>query len=165
MTYLMRGRAKGMSQARPYLRTGAPTQNERRLLCSFIGRPHSRGHQILQKTDQWFGLLESMGCIVCLNKRGVKSPADIHHIHKNGRRVDDLHTIPLCYWHHRAGVNGDEYVSRHPWKKAFEKRYGSEWELYEQVKQNAEILLQMQQGTQRGRHGSEVQQVGEESGD
>jgi len=117
------------------------------------------------KVDQWYALLQDIGCIVCLNEYGVRSPADMHHVHKNGRRIDDLHTIPLCYTHHRSGVNNKDAVSRHPWKRAFEQRYGSEWELYEQVKKHAEVLLQMQQGTQRGRHGSEVQQVWEEGRD
>jgi hypothetical protein len=67
----------------------------------------------------------------------------MHHILKNGKRVDDLHTIPLCPIHHRLGVNDKVAVSRHPWKKEFEKRYGTEWELFEQTKQRVEVLLQM----------------------
>lgn len=113
------------------------------------------------KPDQWFDLLQDIGCIVCRNELGVRSPADMHHIHKNGRRVDDLHTIPLCHLHHRSGLNDTRCVSRHPWKRAFEKRYGSEWELYEQVKNHAEILLQVQQGTQSDGHAAQVQQQGE----
>jgi len=53
--------------------------------------------------------------------------------------VDDLHTIPLCPNHHRLGVNSPEYVSRHPWKKEFERRYGTEWELFEKVKKLSEL--------------------------
>jgi len=67
----------------------------------------------------------------------------MHHILRNGKRVDDLHTIPLCPIHHRLGVNDKVAVSRHPWKKEFEKRYGTEWELFEQTKQRVEVLLQM----------------------
>jgi hypothetical protein len=119
----------------------------------------------MRQADRWFALLQEIGCIVCLNEHGVRSPADMHHIHRNGRRVDDLHTIPLCHLHHRSGLNNQECVSRHPWKKAFETRYGSEWELYAKVKEHAEILLQVQQGTQRTGHGSEIQQVGEEDRD
>jgi hypothetical protein len=115
-----------------------------------------------QEVIVWFSLIQDVGCIVCLNEHGCRSPADIHHIHKNGRRVDDLHTIPLCYMHHRSGVNNKETTSRHPWKKAFETRYGSEWELYEQVKQHAQVLLQVQQEPQGGRDGSSIQQAGEE---
>ena len=93
----------------------------------------------MNKLERWFQDLQDLGCIVCLNELGVKSPPDIHHIHKNGnRRVDDFHTIPLCPNHHRLGVNNEEYVSRHPWKKEFEKRYGSEWDLFEQVKRLVE---------------------------
>lgn len=67
----------------------------------------------------------------------------MHHILRNGKRVDDLHTIPLCPIHHRLGANDKVAVSRHPWKKEFEKRYGTEWELFEQTKQRVEVLLQM----------------------
>jgi hypothetical protein len=83
---------------------------------------------------RWYLALQDLGCIVCLNEERGYSPPDIHHIHKNGnRRVDDFHTIPLCPLHHRDGNNTPEYVSRHPWKKEFEKRYGSEWDLFKQV--------------------------------
>jgi hypothetical protein len=84
---------------------------------------------------EWFDRVQQLGCIVCLNEERGASPADIHHLHQNGnRRVSHLHTIPLCPLHHRSGHNTPEYVSRHPWKKEFERRYGTEWELYEQVK-------------------------------
>ena len=93
----------------------------------------------------WFDQIQQLGCIVCLNEgRGV-SPPDVHHLHQNGnRRVSHLHTIPLCPNHHRSGVNNEEYVSRHPWKKEFERRYGSEWDLFEQTK---ERVAEMQERT------------------
>lgn len=108
------------------------------------------------KREKWFQALQDLGCIVCLNELGVKSEPDIHHILKNGGRVDDFHTIPLCPTHHRFGVNNDFAVSRHPWKKEFEKRYGTEWELYEQVKRKVEVLLQMQSVIPRGDDETEV---------
>jgi hypothetical protein len=95
------------------------------------------------KTQDWYNTLQELGCIVCLNEMGVRSPPDMHHILRNGKRVDDLHTIPLCPIHHRLGGNDKVAVSRHPWKKEFEKRYGTEWELFEQTKQRVEVLLQM----------------------
>ena len=57
--------------------------------------------------------------------------------HKNLKNTDNRasNIELLCPNHHRSGHNGDDFVSRHPWKKEFERRYGSEWELYEQVKQ------------------------------
>jgi hypothetical protein len=89
-----------------------------------------------KSVKKWFLAIQDLGCIVCLNEGRGYSPPDIHHIHKNGnRRVDDLHTIPLCPLHHRDGNNTTEYVSRHPWKKEFERRYGSEWDLYRQVQE------------------------------
>ena len=98
----------------------------------------------MKKIDRWFQSLQDLGCIVCLNEFGVRSPPDIHHIHKNGnRRVDDYHTIPLCPNHHRSGVNNSMYVSRHPWKSEFEKRYGTEMELLEQVREKAEELRRL----------------------
>lgn len=90
---------------------------------------------------KWFDALQQIGCIVCLNEERGVSPPDIHHVHQNGnRRVSHLHTIPLCPLHHRSGHNTKEYVSRHPWKKEFERRYGTEWELLEQVQQRVNDL-------------------------
>ena len=83
---------------------------------------------------KWFSKLVDLGCIVC-REEGIYSPPDIHHIHRNGRRVDDLHTIPLCPAHHRLGYNTPRVVSRHPYKAEFERRYGSEWDLFKKVVQ------------------------------
>ena len=81
-----------------------------------------------------FQKLHDIGCIVCLNEYGIHSDADIHHILKNGKRIGDSHVIPLCPTHHRSGLNNPQVVSRHPWRKEFERRYGPEMELFEQVK-------------------------------
>jgi len=82
---------------------------------------------------QWFRDLESIGCIVC-GLNGVYSPPDIHHVLKSGKRQSHLETIPLCPAHHRSGLNNDVVVSRHPHKKGFEKRYGTENDLYEKTR-------------------------------
>lgn len=83
---------------------------------------------------QWFRWLDEIGCIVCLNEGRGHSPADKHHIHSpQHRRMGDLATIPLCPIHHRHGINNEVAVSRHPWKHEFERRYGNEHELYDQV--------------------------------
>lgn len=73
--------------------------------------------------------IASLGCIVCRKIGRGKTPADAHHLLRGGRQIDDRHTIPLCFPHHRSGLNTDEVVSRHPWRKEFEARYGSEEEL------------------------------------
>jgi len=41
--------------------------------------------------------------------------------------------------HHRSGHNTEEYVSRHPWKTEFERRYGTEMELYQQTKERLNV--------------------------
>jgi len=91
--------------------------------------------------SRWYLALQDMGCIVCLNTEGIRSEPDMHHISKGTGRIDDFHTIPLCPIHHRLGVNNHLAVSRHPWKKEFEKRYGTEWELFKQVKDIVEGVI------------------------
>lgn len=86
------------------------------------------------QSKKWFDQLQQLGCIVCKLDLRIFTPPDIHHIHKNGRRIDDFHTIPLCPTHHRLGIKTKLFVSRHPWKREFEKRYGTEMELLEKVK-------------------------------
>lgn len=82
----------------------------------------------------WLDDIVEMGCIVC-KQDWIYSPAEVHHILKSGRRQTHMETIPLCYVHHRGGMNNEIAVSRHPHKRAFEKRYGTEAELYESCKQ------------------------------
>ena len=91
------------------------------------------------KIEEWYRILQEHGCIVCVTEGRGKTPSDMHHILKNGRRVDDFHTIPLCFHHHRSGINTPDVVSRHPWRREFERRYGTEWDLYQKLK---ELLVQ-----------------------
>lgn len=83
---------------------------------------------------EWYDLLSQIGCIVCLKHHFTSSPPEMHHILRSGRKIDDLHTIPLCYSHHRSEINIKLFVSRHPWKKEFERRYGTELELLEETR-------------------------------
>ena len=82
--------------------------------------------------------VKNLGCVVCRNLGYFTIrdaiTADAHHITDVGRRIDHYHTIPLCHIHHRAGWNNEQVVSRHPWRKEFESRYGSEMKLLEQTK-------------------------------
>ena len=79
--------------------------------------------------------LRTMGCIVCRLFLGVRSPANIHHILSGSRRKGEMFALPLCRYHHQGGCNNPTYVSRHPFKKAFEARYGSELVLLEKCKE------------------------------
>jgi len=75
----------------------------------------------------------SLGCIVCYNLGYFDTPAEYHHL-LNGagmsQRSPHKRGIPLCHFHHRTGGYG---VAIHAGQKEWEKRYGTELELYEQV--------------------------------
>lgn len=69
--------------------------------------------------------VSELGCIVCLLD-SINTPCEIHHL--EGKTKPDAHfkTIGLCYYHHRAGNDCQEYTSRHPHKARFEERYDTE---------------------------------------
>ncbi|MGI9142080.1 MAG: Ref family recombination enhancement nuclease [Fluviibacter sp.] len=78
--------------------------------------------------------LSQLGCIVCLNGGYGFSPCHIHHIRHGagmGQKSNWNDAIPLCPNHHQHGGYG---VALHAGIKEFEKRYGTETELLEQVK-------------------------------
>lgn len=81
--------------------------------------------------QQHMAAVSALGCIVCRREGKGPTPADAHHLLRGGKKIGDKATIPLCVWHHRSGIKTPEIVSRHPWKKEFEKRYGTESELLE----------------------------------
>jgi len=81
--------------------------------------------------------VQALGCIACYQE-GVYSPAEIHHILDGNRRIGHHSVLPLCVPHHRGGSDGDSYphaVSRHPFKRRFEDKYGTEQVLLAQVKE------------------------------
>ena len=75
----------------------------------------------------------SLGCVVCRNEGLGDTPAAVHHLLKSGKRIGHRHTIPLCYHHHQSGHNDALAVSVHPWEQEFERRYGTQAALLEQV--------------------------------
>lgn len=83
----------------------------------------------------WLDLIDGFGCIVCRLFHNVKTPAAVHHIIEGGRRKGHLWSIPLCDPGHHQGSPTPEKISRHPNKKAFERAYGTEYELLEKLKQ------------------------------
>lgn len=79
--------------------------------------------------------VQEMGCIACWIT-GVYTPAEIHHVLDGNRRLGHKFVLPLCVPHHRGGSDGagiQSFVSRHPYKKRFEERYGTEQELLQIV--------------------------------
>ena len=84
------------------------------------------------KQKRLFDKISSIGCIVCKNEFGVDSPAQIHHCRsKLGISQRNHNTvIPLCPRHHMIGAYGEAI---HAGKKEWEKNFGTELELHEQV--------------------------------
>jgi hypothetical protein len=74
-----------------------------------------------------------IGCIVCLNKGFPNHAVEIHHVYGKTKEDAHMHILPLCFDHHRGGKDSEPIISRHPWKKRFEKAYGTEQELLNQV--------------------------------
>jgi hypothetical protein len=76
---------------------------------------------------QWMDAITQLGCICCHLDGHPGTPAVVHHILRNGRRIDHLHTIPLCDpGHHQNPPKGSGKIARHPTKARFTKRYGTE---------------------------------------
>jgi hypothetical protein len=87
-----------------------------------------------KKEKKWLDAICQLGCIVCRNEGQLGSPAEPHHIIDGmGSKKNHMRTIPLCPKHHRTGEDNFLWVSRHPFKKAFEERYGSEEKLLKQT--------------------------------
>ena len=80
------------------------------------------------------GAVRAVGCIVCRGK-GVDSPAEIHHILSGSRRLGEDYVLGLCQIHHRGQINTAEAVSRHPWRREFEARYGTELHLLDKTRE------------------------------
>jgi len=76
---------------------------------------------------EYLNAIAQHGCIIC------RQPAEIHHVHYGmGKRASNYDTIPLCPYHHRQGNYGEAI---HNGKKEFEKRYGTEQELLNKIKE------------------------------
>jgi hypothetical protein len=99
------------------------------------GLRYLRRNGCMNKSQKAFqDRVRRLGCIVCLGQ-GVDSPAEIHHILSGSRRIGEDSVLGLCQIHHRGQVNTAEAVSRHPWRREFEARYGTEAELLEKTRE------------------------------
>lgn len=83
------------------------------------------GRTPTKEESEWMECVIDLGCIVCLNM-GIYTPAEIHHLDGSRKPGAHLKTIGLCYYHHRSGNDCEAYTSRHPYKKRFIERYGTE---------------------------------------
>ena len=83
---------------------------------------------------QFQSAARELGCIVCYLFGTPGTPASIHHMLDGGRRIGEMFVLPLCRPHHQGGFCGPVIFSRHPYRRAFEKAYGTERELLEKVR-------------------------------
>lgn len=89
----------------------------------------------------WMDDIVRIGCCVCVRTGLGETPASVHHMLTEGhRKIGHLFTIPLCYSHHQAELNNAQIVSRHHWRREFERRYGTEAELLEWTQQRVQEL-------------------------
>ena len=93
------------------------------------------GRTATKEEKLWMQSVSELGCIVCRLFLNCYTPCEIHHLHGSRKPKAHLSTIGLCYRHHREGVNNETYVSRHPFKAEFVKRYGTEAYLLEKTKE------------------------------
>lgn len=90
------------------------------------------GRKPTKAEQDWLDQIVQINCIVChLEKLGA-TPAEVHHTNGGDNHFD---TIPLCFPHHRAGKDVEKYTSRHPFKKKFENRYGTDKELLQKTRE------------------------------
>ena len=93
-----------------------------------------QGRSPNKEERDWMDSISNFGCIVCHLFYDCQSPAEVHHIDGKTKPRAHLMTLGLCYMHHREGINNDLYVSRHPFKREFERRYGKQTDLLEKLK-------------------------------
>ena len=80
-----------------------------------------------KKTKQAYEEAINFGCVVCKKHYGLRTDATIHHLTGAGMGLKSKQFIPLCPEHHQGntGIHLD--------KKNFEKKYGTEKEILEDV--------------------------------
>lgn len=93
----------------------------------------------MTKADkQHLARVASLGCIVCRNEGHGTTPPEltaIHHIRAGqgmGQRASHHETIPLCALHHQLGGYG---IAIHAGQAEWERRFGTERQLLEQVRE------------------------------
>ena len=73
--------------------------------------------------------LASLGCIACRVDGNHNPIVSIHHIDGRTKPGAHLRVLPLCAGHHQDGYGISGLIAVHPYKRRFEDRYGSQYEL------------------------------------
>lgn len=85
--------------------------------------------------DNWKESIRMMGCVVCWLQGHPRTPAAVHHLIEGGRKISELHTIPLCEPGHHQKGDGVIKISRHPTHARFTQAYGTDEYLLEATQQ------------------------------
>ena len=82
-----------------------------------------------------YAKLKEMGCIIANLRMSACYGVEVQHLTSGGRRIGNLHTIPLCPWHHRGqlphGLTSSQAALKYgpsfaKSRKQFEETFGSE---------------------------------------
>ena len=76
--------------------------------------------------QEWQDSCRMLGCVVCALQGHFHTPAAIHHLISGGRKISELHTIPLCEPGHHQKGDGVIKISRHPTHARFTQAYGTD---------------------------------------
>lgn len=73
--------------------------------------------------------LAALGCIACRIDGNHNPTVSIHHIDGRTKPGAHMRVLPLCAGHHQDGYGIPGLIAVHPYKRRFEDRYGSQYEL------------------------------------
>lgn len=73
--------------------------------------------------------LAALGCIACRIDGNHNPTVSIHHIDGRTKPGAHMRVLPLCAGHHQDGYGIPGLIAVHPFKRRFEDRYGSQYEL------------------------------------
>ncbi len=83
---------------------------------------------------EWMEAIGELSCMLSFTGQ-CGGRLERHHITRAGRRIDHMHTLPLCTWHHGPQTPLAIGEAVHKGKKMFEKKYGSQFELLKKLKE------------------------------
>lgn len=84
---------------------------------------------------EWMGAIVDFGCLCCFLDGHPNTPPSVHHILRGGRRIDHLHTLPLCERGHHQPDKRSGKLSVHYDRAAFKAKYGTEMELLDKMRE------------------------------
>lgn len=74
----------------------------------------------------WERLVSVVGCIACRIEGAANNHCSIHHIDGRTKPGAHMNVLPLCGEHHQTGGEG---VAIHPFKRQWERKFGTQAEL------------------------------------